>query len=92
MSDYPHEPWLVHLVAKLLVGDRAVLRLFDGDPFPDHPPRAIRASLYEYHFTHRGDPGGAWWTRRYVDEYLPAVTRDDPSLRDFLAAYGWKVE
>ena len=30
---------------------RAVLELMGENPFPDHPPKFIRASLYRYHFT-----------------------------------------
>jgi len=29
----------------------AVLELMGENPFPDHPPKFIRASLYKYHFT-----------------------------------------
>ncbi len=35
--------------------------------------------------THRGDE---WWTRRTAKEYLPALGKDNPSLREFLEGHG----
>jgi hypothetical protein len=87
MSDYTHEPWLVHVVAKLLRADPATLTLFTPGPFHAHAPRAIRADLYRYRFTRRGSPG--WWTRERVSEYLRPLTADDPALLDYLRARGW---
>jgi Lipase maturation factor len=87
MSSWEEEPWLVHLVAKLLRGDPGALSLLKENPFPGRPPRWIRAERYEYHFTHRGDR--AWWTRTRVGPYMPPTSLDDPDLTDFLARYGW---
>ncbi len=44
MSTIGREPWLVRLVVKLLRGDADVKPLLAVDPFPDAPPRFIRAS------------------------------------------------
>jgi hypothetical protein len=67
--------WLVTLVAKLLQGDRPTLALLRSDPFPDAPPAAIRATLYRYRFTTRGErrETGAWWVRTRVGELLPPL-------------------
>jgi hypothetical protein len=92
MSSYEQHPWLVHLIAKLLVNDPGALSLLAGNPFPDRPPHAIRAELYRYEMTRFGDGSDAWWKRRRVAEYLPALTADDPSLREFLERYGWSQE
>ena len=73
----------------LLNGDREVLGLLGRNPFPDSPPKAIRAALYRYEFTAPGDGSGAWWKRTYVREYLPEVSLESPSLRAFLSAHGW---
>ncbi|EYF03151.1 lipase maturation factor family protein [Chondromyces apiculatus] len=81
------QPWLVHLVAKLLEGDRGVKRLLAHDPFPDTPPRAIRVALYRYEFTRWGEPG--FWRRTYLGEYLRPLRRGDPDLTRFLEAHGW---
>ncbi len=81
MSRIDHQPWLLRLVAKLLDGDAAVLALMGPNPFAAGPPRFIRARLYEYHFTHFGEPN--WWTRRLIGEYMPPLGKDE--LREILA-------
>ncbi len=71
-SDYP---WFPPLLVKLLEGDTNVLSLFASNPFPEHPPKWIRAQLYLYRFTtpeeHRAS--GRWWDRELVGAYFPAV-------------------
>ncbi|GIF97188.1 lipase maturation factor family protein [Catellatospora citrea] len=73
MSPLYAHPWLLDLVGRLLAGDRALLRLLRGNPFPDQPPTYVRALLYRYRFTTRAErrATGAWWHRTLVDEYLP---------------------
>ena len=70
-----HE-WFVPLLAKLLEGDRATLGLLRADPFPDAPPRFVRALLYRYRFTTPAErrESGAWWSRRLLREYVPPLT------------------
>jgi hypothetical protein len=70
-----HE-WFVPLLAKLLEGDRATLALLRGDPFPEAPPRFVRALLYRYRFTTRQErrESRAWWSRSLVREYVPPLT------------------
>jgi predicted DCC family thiol-disulfide oxidoreductase YuxK len=71
-------PWIGGLVVRLLQGSRDVSRLLKRNPFPDQPPRYIRASFYRYRFTtveeHR--QSGAWWKRQELGEYLPTVSLD----------------
>ena len=38
--------WFVPFVPRLLRNDRDTLRLLRGNPFPDVPPRYVRAQLY----------------------------------------------
>ena len=66
-------PWLKWLVYSLLTGSEPVLALFEHDPFKGVPPRYVRASLYQYHFSDRAtrDETGQWWTRAYEREFLP---------------------
>jgi len=89
MSTPEEYPWTLHLVWKLLHNDRGALSLLAGNPFPDAPPRHIRARLYRYEFVPPDDPSRAWWKRTLVREWLPPLSADDPRLRRFLAAYGW---
>ena len=71
-------PWFGGLIVRLLQGSRDVSRLLARNPFPDQPPRYIRASFYRYRFTtleeHR--QSGAWWKRQELGEYLPTVSLD----------------
>ena len=74
MSPSWSSPWVFDLVTKLLEGDARIIGLLESDPFPEGPPKYIRADLYRYKFTRPGDPGGNWWTREYAGEYLPATS------------------
>lgn len=84
MSDASRQPWLVHLVYKLLQGDPTVKSLLAVDPFPKQPPRFIRVQRYRYTFTRPGDGSPDWWQRTLLGPYLPPVSVDDPRLRDYL--------
>jgi hypothetical protein len=81
--------WTLHLVWKLLHNDPGTLSLFGGNPFPDHPPRYIRAVLYRYRFAAPGNPQHLWWERDRLSLWLPALSADNPQFQQFLAAYGW---
>lgn len=85
MSSYEEEPWIAVLVDKLLRGDRTVKTLLARDPFPDAPPRFVRADLYRYEL--RGS-GKTWWTRRKLGEYMRPLSLDDPELDAFLRERG----
>ena len=50
MSNADEYPWTVNLVSKLLHNDPGAVGLFADNPFPDKPPRFIRAVLYRYSF------------------------------------------
>jgi hypothetical protein len=87
MSQAEDEPWLFHLVDKLLRGDPAVLSLMADGPFRRAPPRYIRAELFRYQFA-IGDRR-AWWRRTSQGTYLPPLALDSPLLSATLQAYGW---
>jgi hypothetical protein len=89
MSSPARYPWTLHLVWKLLHNDRGALSLLANDPFPDRPPRYVRADLYRYEFARPGNAEGAWWRRRRLGAWIPPVSADDPRLLRFLDAYGW---
>ena len=73
-------------MAKLLEGDPGARGLLARDPFGATPPRFVRARYYRYRFTKPGDASGAWWSRELAGEYLPALSRDDPRLDEYLRA------
>jgi hypothetical protein len=70
------EPWFHDLVGRLLAGDQPVLRLLGRNPFPEGPPRWIRARYYHYRFTTRAErrATGAWWSRKPAGDFLAPVT------------------
>jgi lipase maturation factor 1 len=67
--------WFLSLLVRLLEGSPEVLALFAENPFPEHPPRMIRAALYDYRMadlaTRRNT--GAWWTRERLGLYVPPI-------------------
>jgi hypothetical protein len=67
------EGWFYPFCARLLEGSPPVLELLATDPFPDGPPRYLRATVYDYHFTHCGDGDRAWWTRGEPRPYTPVL-------------------
>jgi len=89
MSVPQREPWALHLVWKLLHNDPGALSLLANDPFPNAPPRYIRARYYRYQFAPPGDPSHAWWTRTHIDEWLYPLSIADPRLRKILAEHDW---
>jgi hypothetical protein len=89
MSTPDRYPWTLHFIWKLLHNDPDTLSLLAGNPFPDKPPRFIRAQFYRYEFAPPSDPSGNWWERTPVGMWLPPLSADDPRLRQFLEAYGW---
>lgn len=75
-------PWFDSFVKSLLDGSPEVLALMDKNPFPDKPPKQIRATLYDYHFSDFGSlfSKGEWWKRERTGEFYPPTRRED--LRD----------
>jgi len=69
-------PWFTALLAKLLEGDAGALSLLRTNPFPDRPPRFIRAQFYEYRFATPAERAQTqrWWNRRLVGTYFPPVS------------------
>jgi hypothetical protein len=75
MSTPVAHPWFLTFMVKLLEHDRPTLKLLRHNPFPDRPPRYVRALLYHYRFTSWQErrASGAWWSRTLVGEYLPPI-------------------
>ena len=88
MSSPNQYPWTLHLIWKLLHNDRGALGLFRSNPFPDKPPRYIRAVLYRYSFV-PPNPEGLWWKRERLGLWLPPLEANDPDLKQLLRRAGW---
>jgi hypothetical protein len=89
MSSADDYPWTLHLVYKLLHNDPMATSLFAQHPFPNKPPRYIRAILYRYRFAPPGNAQGNWWTREQIAVWLPPLSADDVRLINYLKSEGW---
>ena len=75
LGNYQENPWLLRLMMRLLEGSAPVLQLMDQNPFPDKPPKYVRAMVYEYHFTSYAErrTTGDWWKRELKGVYFPPI-------------------
>jgi predicted DCC family thiol-disulfide oxidoreductase YuxK len=76
LGRYEDNPWLVSFCLRLLQGSPSVLSLLEHNPFPNAPPRYIRAVVYDYHFTDFAlrRKKGEWWRRQPLGTYLPSIS------------------
>jgi hypothetical protein len=76
LGTYRQNPWFIRLTICLLEGKSDVTRLFARNPFPETPPRYIRAIFYRYRFTTANEhrQTGAWWKREELGEYFPEAS------------------
>jgi hypothetical protein len=82
-------PWFSSLLLRMLQDSPAVLGLFDGNPFPEGPPRYLRALLYDYRFaTPAAHAKGAWWQRKLIGTYYPTVSLRDQEVPEAAPAPG----
>ena len=79
LGSYRNNPWFVNFVFRLLQGSPRVLALLGSNPFPEAPPRYIRALVFDYTFTdfETRRATGAWWKREPRGIYLPAIALED---------------
>lgn len=65
--------WLRVLLTRLLENDRDTLKLLRSNPFPDDPPRYVRAKLYRYEFSSWTEllRDHVWWHRISLGVYVP---------------------
>jgi predicted DCC family thiol-disulfide oxidoreductase YuxK len=76
LGSYQQNRWVVNLIIRLLEGSPDALALLENNPFPNAPPRYIRASAYEYHFTDFAGRRATddWWRRDQRGLYFPVAT------------------
>ncbi|GIW41790.1 MAG: hypothetical protein KatS3mg076_2367 [Candidatus Binatia bacterium] len=81
------DPWFLSFCLRVLQGSRPVLGLLAENPFPDRPPRYLRATLYDYRFTTWDERRrtGAWWHRKRLRAYTPVLALDPEDPNRLLA-------
>ncbi len=78
LSTWRESPTVPNTEVRLLSNDRDVLALFAGNPFPQQPPKLVRAVLWQYWFTSMKEKRatGAWWRRQLLGLYAPVLDRE----------------
>ena len=78
LSTWREEPIVPRTEQALLRGSVDVLQLFAGNPFPQAPPRQVRAVLWQYWFTTPEEKRatGMWWRREQLGLYAPTLERE----------------
>jgi len=68
--------WFPDFMARLLEGSSQVLALLAYNPFPDQPPRLVRARLEDYRFTTPAERAatGDWWVSKPLGIYMPPLS------------------
>jgi hypothetical protein len=68
MAPVPQSGWFFNLLAGLLRGDPQTLGLLRTNPFPQEPPRYVRAEYFLYKFTtpEERKQTGRWWNRKLI--------------------------
>jgi len=69
----PPSGWFRNFCRRLLQGSPEVLSLMERNPFPNAPPKYVRAMVYDYHFTNSAEwrATGIWWRRELIGQYGP---------------------
>lgn len=75
LGNYRRNPWFTNFMVALGEGSEDVLALLGHNPFPDRPPRYLRAVLYNYRFTDHTTRAatGNWWSREMDAMYFPVI-------------------
>jgi predicted DCC family thiol-disulfide oxidoreductase YuxK len=76
LGSYQQNPWFINFCVRLLQGQPEVLALLETNPFPNAPPRYVRAIVYDYHVTDSATrrATGQWWRRELIGPYCPILS------------------
>ncbi|MDD9952706.1 MAG: lipase maturation factor family protein [Candidatus Woesearchaeota archaeon] len=83
MSHPNREPWLWHVLWKLLHNDPGALSLFSHNPFPDEAPEHVRIMYYKYKLA----PLAAEniWEREFVGIWFPPISKEHQEFQTVIA-------
>lgn len=93
LGSYHQNPWFLNLCYRILNNQPEVMELMGKNPFEKRAPRYLRAHLYHYHFTSTNDSselysGTDWWVREKVSDYLPIISKEEPTFINYLKKSG----
>jgi len=67
--------WFDIFLMKILEGSPQVMELIAKNPFPEKPPRFLRAVMYDYNFPDKEKhKEGLWWVRTHKKLWWPPCT------------------
>jgi lipase maturation factor 1 len=77
LADWRRDPLAIRTEESLIMGSRDVAALFVSNPFPSHPPKDVRAIVWQYTFSTMAEKRekGIWWNRKFLGLYSPALQR-----------------
>jgi len=75
LGDWQQYHFVAFTEEQLLDNDADVLKLFRANPFPQAPPRQVRAVIWQYWFTTMEEKRrtGNWWRREMRGLYAPVI-------------------
>ena len=75
-ENFESATWFHLFLIHVLKGTPEVMKLIRFNPFPDKPPKYVRALMYEYQFSSQEEKrkAGIWWTRELKGLYSPVLT------------------
>jgi lipase maturation factor 1 len=78
LGEWRENPIVPKTEVRLAASDADVLKLFAANPFPNQPPREIRAVVWQYWFTTPEEKRtqGLWWRCQLLGLYAPAIERE----------------
>lgn len=79
LGSYDESPWLQNLLIQIMNNSKDVLALLEKNPFPNEPPRFLRAKLYLYEFA---TDNATWWKREFLSAFGPTLERHSDGATD----------
>lgn len=78
LGNWRENTFVLQVEKRLLAGEPDVLALFARNPFPEQPPRQVRAVLWQYWFSDWSEKRhqGVWWRREQIGLYAPTLERE----------------
>ena len=91
MSQPEREPWLIHLVWKLLENDPQGTAVLKDNPFQDRPPEYIRIRIYRYEM--QSPMASSNWERELLGTWMPPISKNNTQIRTYVRnAWAYEFE